>query len=86
MKYLLILLIGITSCNAIVTLNDLNDPFIVQEIEQISESHSMYTDLNEVDFTHKSKNDNQSIILPNGLYNIGDTIYFYKFHAQPLKK
>lgn len=86
MKKLLILLTTFTSCNHVATLNDPENPFIVTEIEQMSSTHSKYSDWNTETIDTKNPHDNQSIILPNGLYNIGDTIYFYKFHAQPLKK
>jgi hypothetical protein len=83
MKKLLILCTIFASCSEPPVLNNEENPFIVSGIEAVSATHALYTDFKANDSTTHIK---QSIVLHRGLYNIGDTIYFYKFDAQPLKK
>ena len=79
----IILLVGcfLFSCgNEPPVFNDKNDPFIVGEISKKSTTHSIY-------YKNKMRHRNgsvifgswyEAVILPTGMYNIGDTIRFSK--------
>lgn len=75
-----LLAVVLSSCgNESPVINDKNNPFIVGEITQKTSTHSIYRK-NKV-----SKNGTsifgswyEAIILPTGMYNVGDTIRFSK--------
>lgn len=74
--YLVLAVVTFTSCgNEPPVFNDLENPFIVGEISQKSKTHSIY---------YKNKMSSlgtsffgswyQAVVLPSGMYNVGDTI------------
>lgn len=69
---LLCITICLLGCNSIPII-DGETPFVVKEIKEVGSGMSMYTAEKYVGYDVPG---NPHIVLPTGLYNIGDTISF----------
>ncbi len=69
MKKLIVILLSVffVSCDSVIILNDKEQPFVVNSIEQFRNNTSKY---------HSEYNpfSDNILILPTGMYNIGDTV------------
>jgi len=77
-KIIFIILISLLfSCTTIPILNNIYIPFIVGKIEKFDNEFSIYTS-STMSNKIKLAGNHPSIILPTGMYNIGDTIILKK--------
>lgn len=79
LSLLLVGILFITSCGSEPPRFNESDPFIVGKIEQRTETHSMYYN-NVLSMSGESilGDWRQKVVLPTGMFNIGDTIIFKK--------
>ena len=80
--FLVLIALLATSCgNEQPILNDINSPFVIYEISKYNDTHSSYC--NSMDGSGSTRNKPfgsgfARIVLPTGMYNIGDTIIINK--------
>ena len=78
---IIFVIVFLQSCGVVTPkINDRDHPFIVESIEQVSTTHSKYNSKSvNTQVSYLFSTWTESIILPTGMFNVGDTIKLYKY-------